>query len=599
MLTKFSLFRLYDAVSSRFPRLAPWLYLPVYFCSLIALDLGFRWLCRFAQTVGLINTLKLMPFTLGWALLLTGIAALLPGIAKKIYLSVTAVCFSVLCIVHGVFINMFRKFFSFSDIVYAGDGAAFADTSYLMIRKLLLLFILLCFAVMLLAVLLVPPGKRAAPKSGAALLLTGLAVVLVTRFVVLGKSETVIWDQNSDPAFLYEDFSDSRSCLTMLGLYQYTFRDLQMLLPRSTDLSDAEAAELESYAAGRTHSENEMSNLFAGKNLLLIQLEAIDTWMLDYMPALRAVKENSIVFANHYTPAYITAGTFNTEFIANTGLLPAASGTPISVYTHNSFPNSLANLFREKGYTANSFHGSEGNIYNREAIHLNLGYGKYYSGSAMGMPNYTMDSQLTLAFDNMVTEQPFFSFIITYSGHGPYQDSNPIFQAHEQEARAAAKRTDGNYVYAVGHAMETDLFVKDLMTELESGGHLEDTVVVFYADHYNYYMLNDELNMDIKGVSNLNLLQHTDFFIYSADMDAQTVEKYTSTLDVLPTLANLFGLDADYTLLTGYDAFSPQGGYVFFNDNSTIGGSGNLTAEVSLRRRMNTLLLNSDYWSGR
>lgn len=599
MLVRSSWSRLYDVVSSRFPKLASWLHLPIFFCSLILLDLGFRWFCRFAQVVGLVNTLKLMPFTLGWALLLTGIAALLPGLAKKIYMSVIAVCASALYIVHGVFINMFRKFFSFSDIVYAGDGAAFADTSYFMIRKLLLLFILFCLVIMLLAVFLAPPGKKAAPKSGAALLLAGLAVILVTRFAILGKSEAIIWDQNTDPAFLYEDFSDSRACLTMLGLYQYTFRDLQMLLPQSTELTEAEAAELASYANSRTHSTNEMTGLFAGKNLLLVQLESIDTWMLDYMPALSAVKEKSIVFANHYTPAYITAGTFNTEFMANTGLLPAASGTPISVYTHNNFSNSLANLFREKGYSANSFHGSEGNIYNREAIHLNLGYEKYYGGSAMGMPSYVMDSQMMLAFDKMVTDDPFFSFIITYSGHGPYGDNNVIFKAHEQEARAAAKRTDGRYVYAVGHAMETDLFVKELMSQLEASGHLDDTVVIFFADHYNYYMLDDNLNMDIKGVNNLNLLQHTDCFIYSADTEAQTVEKYTSTLDILPTLANLFDLDADYSLMTGDDAFSPQGGYVFFNDNSTVGGSGDLTAEVSLRRRMNTLLLNSDYWGSR
>ena len=92
--------------------------------------------------VGLTNTVRLMPFTLGWALLLTGVAAILPGVAKKIYMGVVTFAVFALCIVHGIYINMFRKFFSFSDIVFAGDGAAFADLSYLVIRKLLLAFIL-------------------------------------------------------------------------------------------------------------------------------------------------------------------------------------------------------------------------------------------------------------------------------------------------------------------------------------------------------------------------------------------------------------------------------------------------------------------------
>ena len=301
-----------------------------------------------------------------------------------------------------------------------------------------------------------------------------------------------------------------------------------------------------------------------------------------------------MVFTNHYTPAYITAGTFNTEFMVNTGLLPAASGTSVSVYTQNAFPNALPQLFRAAGYTANSFHGSGPEVYNRGSIHENLGYEAYHSGEDMGMADHTLDSQLLSAYDAITAGDRFFSFIITYSGHGPYTEENPIFQRHAAAARQAAVRTDGNYVYAVGHAMETDEFVRLLMEKLEADGLLENTAVVFYADHYNYYMMNDALNMDIKGVDTLDLLQHTDFFIYSKDLPPRQVEKITSSIDVLPTLANLFGLDAQYSYLTGDDAFSDGGGYVFFNDNTCYGGGS--TEEVVTRRKISSLLLASDFW---
>ncbi len=80
------------------------------------------------------------------------------------------------------------------------------------------------------------------------------------------------------------------------------------------------------YEAAQT--DNEYTGLLAGKNVILVQLEAIDTWMLQeaYMPNLSKLKAESISFTNHYTPAYITAGTFNTEFMTNTGLLPATGG---------------------------------------------------------------------------------------------------------------------------------------------------------------------------------------------------------------------------------------------------------------------------------
>jgi len=501
---------------------------------------------------------------------------------------------SVLCVVHGVYINMFRKFFSFSDMVFAGDGAAFADLSYLVIRKLLLVWIVLCLALMITAAVLVPSrgqGKLI-PGGGMALLAAGLLVLV--RFWILGSPQAVIWDQTRDPAFLYEDFSDSRACLTMLGLYQYTFRDLQRLLPRNTELTEEEAQELQAYTDSRSHEDNELSGALVGKNLILIQLEAIDTWMLDYMPNLRQVKEESIVFANHYTPAYITAGTFNTECIVNTGLLPAPAGIPASVYTHNAYPYSLANLFRQEGYTANSFHGSGAEVYNRGPIHENWGYEAYHSGEDMGMADHTMDSQLMAGYETITAGSPFFSFIITYSGHGPYGPDNPIYKAHAQEAQAAAKRTDGNYVYAVGHAMETDVFVGALMDRLREDGLLEDTVVAFYADHYNYYMMNDALNMDIKGVDSLDLLQHTDFFLYSANLSPRVVEKYTSSVDVLPTLSNLFGLPAPYETLIGDDAFSEAGGYAFFNDNTWAGASGDHTQEILQRRKVSNLILKSD-----
>ena len=591
--------RIYGALSSRFPRLAPWVHLVLFAGALLALDLGFRYICRFASAVGFSNTLRLMPFTLGWVLIFTAAAAVLPRRARRIFMIVLGLAACLLCVVHGIYINMFRRFFSFSDLAFAGDGMAFLDVSYLLvIRRLLLLWILLCFALTVLAAVLIPPEVKLRPIPGAAAGALGIALLLVTRFSVLGFSGVVIWNQNEDPAFLYEDFSDSRACLPMLGVYQYTFRDIQVQLPRRTTLSADELAEIDACAAGRTHEDNAMTGLLEGKNLILIQLEAIDTWMLEeYMPVLRGIKENSIVFANHYTPAYITAGTFNTEFMVNVGLLPAAAGVSPAVYSRNSFPNSLAWLFREKGYAANSFHGSEGDVYNRGAIHLNLGYEAYHGGTDMGMGNYMMDTQMINAFDKMVPDGPFFTFIITYSGHGPYGENNPIYLAHKEEAWAEAARTDGNYVYAVAHAKETDAFIGELMDALEASGHLDDTAVVFYADHYNYYMLDDPLCMDIKGVDSYNLLGHTDFFIYSQGLEPQTVDKYTFSLDVLPTLANLFGLDVQYELLTGDDAFSDAGGYVIFSDSTWLGSGEDLTQEIARRRRISGLLLAGDYWA--
>lgn len=63
----------------------------------------------------------------------------------------------------------------------------------------------------------------------------------------------------------------------------------------------------------------------------------------------------------------------------------------------------------------------------------------------MGMENYMLDSQLIEGYDLMTAGDPFFSFIITFSGHGPYTDHmRDISDAH-----------------------------------LEQDGHPEDTVLIF------------------------------------------------------------------------------------------------------------------------
>ena len=95
-------------------------------------------------------------------------------------------------------------------------------------------------------------------------------------------------------------------------------------------MTDGERQQIDDYVAEyeAAQKDNAYTGLLAGKNVIMVQLEAIDTWMLQeaYMPNLAKLKSEGLVFTNHYTPAYISAGTFNTEFMTNSGLLPATGG---------------------------------------------------------------------------------------------------------------------------------------------------------------------------------------------------------------------------------------------------------------------------------
>ena len=167
------------------------------------------------------------------------------------------------------------------------------------------------------------------------------------------------------PSTIYQNFTKTPDCMMMCGLYQYTYRDFCLtygVYDFFTTLSNSDKiAKLDDYYAQKeTDPDNEMTGIFKDKNLFLVQLEAIDTWMLteEVMPNLWGLKEKSIDFVNNFAPIYQDGHTFSTESIVNTGLISPYIGSSSTVYTDNSYPFSLANLFRKAGFSANSYHRS-------------------------------------------------------------------------------------------------------------------------------------------------------------------------------------------------------------------------------------------------
>lgn len=597
--------------------LRTWLYIFFVFLAYAVLDLSLRYAYQELGLLGFEHRAAHM-LSLGWCLALTGVAIALPGIVRKIYMTLSVLVFVALTAAHTVLYGLFHRFFMFSTLAYAGDGMAFADSQYIKPNALVVWAIVLSVLFLLLALFLAPSKGQQwfliPLVVGLVLAGSGVSLALWSAQHWFFPKTQLVWDNYSDPSAVYESFTDSTSNLLMLGLYHYTFRDLCMTLDVGRDVSDEDMAVLEDYAAKRQalNQDNEYTGIFQGKNVILVQLEAIDQWMLcdEYMPNLWALKQDSMTFENHYSPAYITAGTLNTEFIANTGLLPARGNVSTVVYERNHYPFSLANQFKAAGYSTESFHGSEGNVYNRGTFHPAVGYSTYHSGEDMAMEDYTMDRYLMNGYPDIVREEPFLSFIITYSGHGPYHMANGAYVANAEAAHAMVPEYEGKYIYAVTGAMETDIFIGELIAAMEADGSLEDTVLVFYADHYNYYLMDDDLNMELKGVSWMDLLQKTDFFIYSKDRQPEKIEKFTSSLDIVPTLTNLFGLKDDGAVYLGNDAFSPYGNYVFFSSGSWYDGnrywrSGwEITEEIAQRNqeidemfRMGNLILQADYFS--
>jgi len=562
--------RLRDALSSG-----------LFFCLLLGLDFSFRF---FYRGTGMTQPLSPIPciFTLAWAVMLTAFVRLLPQLGQRIATGVIGTLFSILYLTHALLMKAKGTFFSFSVLIFAGDGFKFIDSSYLQIRKLIWICFFCALAGTALAVILVPPGKRSRVSRIVSVLLVPLCILAIRlnwRFNLTDRLQ-IHFDIHQS-SILYQDFSIPNECLPLAGLYQYTFRDFCVTYGIYDKLSrvshgDTVKALDEWYTSKTPDPDNEWTGRYKGKNLILIQLEAIDTWMItkEFMPNLYRLQQEGVDFTQHYTPLYLDAGTFNTEMIVNTGLVSPFTGSTSSMYNRNAYPDSLAHLMTKAGYTAKSFHRSGADVYNRGEIHENWGYARYYSGSDMGIPGERLDYDVELlrAYDEMTADAPFLTFIITYSAHGAYKDSVISEQNYEWAAEKLPAGTNEMAVHAFAHAYETDLFLGQLYDRLETDGLLEDTVLVLYADHYDYYTLDNNLIMEQKGVPDMNLATRTPFILYEKDTPAMKIDKVTSSYDVLPTLVNLFGLDNDGTRYVGNDIFSDNGGYAIFADFSWYDG---------------------------
>ena len=120
--------------------------------------------------------------------------------------------------------------------------------------------------------------------------------------------------------------------------------------------------------------------------------------------------------------------------------------------------------------------------------------------------------------------------------------------------------------------IELDKAMANLLEQLEAAGQLDRTVICLSADHYPYGMTQEQY----EELAGRDLSQDMDTYrnsliLWNAAMEEPVVvDKVCGSMDLLPTLLNLFGFDYDSRMYAGRDIFSDQEGMVIFNDRSFV-----------------------------
>ena len=186
-----------------------------------------------------------------------------------------------------------------------------------------------------------------------------------------------------------------------------------------------------------------------------------------------------------------------------------------------------------------------------------------------------------------VGEDRFMTYYMTVSGHLRYTFVGNRMAARHKDKVKDLELSDNAKAYLACN-IELDLAMENLLTSLEQAGIAEKTVIVITPDHYPYG-LEDKENIDIyhyfdelagHKIDPVFELYKSSLIIYVKGMQPQTVDKYCSALDIIPTLNNLFGFEYDSRLLPGSDIFSTASPLVMFNNRSFITDKGTYNSKT-------------------
>ena len=358
--------------------------------------------------------------------------------------------------------------------------------------------------------------------------------------------------------------------------------DFEALIAQETD---PELLSMHKYfAAQQPTVKNEYTGMFEGYNLIFIVAESFYYPMLEHAelyPTLNRMANEGWNFTNYYLPLF-NVSTSDGEYASITGLYPKSGVWSFSRSSNNYLPFVLANQFRKLDYEkVLAFHDHNYTYYDRDKSHPNLGYDYKGVGNGLNVDVVWPESDIQMA-DATVNEYtnsaPFHVYYLTVSGHLEYNfDGNNMAAKHKAEV-AELPYSEPVKAYLAAN-LEFDRMMEKIISALEESGQLDKTVIAFTADHYPYGLPDAAID-ELVGhpVERTFELYKNGFVIWSPALEHRNIGCLMSSLDILPTLSNLFGLEYDSRLLMGHDVFSGAEPLVAFNDRSWITEKGRYDA---------------------
>ena len=255
------------------------------------------------------------------------------------------------------------------------------------------------------------------------------------------------------------------------------------------------------------------------------------------------------------------------------------------VAADHALPFCMGNQLRALGYPAAAYHNHNYQYYNRDLTHPNMGYDYCGLGNGLELTPTWPESDLEMMEQTippaLAGDRPFHHYYMTVSGHMNYNFSTNDMSIKHQAEVADLDMSEEARAYLACN-MELDQALAYVLEQLEAAGELENTVICMSGDHYPYAMRPATWNEFYGGPIDRDFeIYRSTLILWSGDMkEPVRVEKPCSSLDILPTLLNLFGLPYDARLLMGRDILSDAPGLVVFSNRSFLTDLGRYNART-------------------
>ena len=595
----------------------------ILFISYVLINLVNSWLLRIV-TMGSLFDIKAIISDIAFILTVGMFAYLLKPKKQISILMPLTVLMTLICLINAVYYENYVSFASFSLLSTAsflGDMDGAVVTTLIHFKDVILIFPVIALIIVHIvlkkkkyynAVEKVERSKKRFLNTAALSLLFIFLVIMTMK-----PSDYSRLKKQWNREYLVQRF----------GIYVYQLNDaIKSTQSKFTSMFgyDSAAKVVRDFYEEKNSKEekktNEYTNIFEGKNVIVIHAESIMTQDLtlsfnnkELTPNLNKLSNEGLFFTNYY-PQVSVGTSSDTEFTFNTSLLPSSTGTVFVNYWKRTY-EAMPNIFRSKGYYTASMHANNASFWNRNVMHKTLGYDKLYARDSfdysnpddvigMGLSDKEFFKQGVEKLKKINEKNNnFFVTMITLTNHTPWDDEDK-YGDYTVDYKYKTKDADGNEVEKTLPFMEgtelgryfkgvhyADSALGEFIDELDSSGLLDNTVIVIYGDHdakiakkqykyfYNYdfetgeeYSKTDERYTEV-DYYNYELNRKVPFIIWTKNSSGNSklnkkIEKVMGMYDAMPTLANMFNFNYKYGL--GHDIFSTDRNIVVFPNGNWV-----------------------------